>query len=329
MRRISFGLALYGTEGAQRGVQLARVAEDFGYQRLWVGDSHMIWRELYVLLGAIAMVTKRLQIGPGVTHPEVRHLTVTATAMVTLNELSEGRALLGFGVGATGPGNIGMKPVSVEQLQTAVTLLKQLMAGEAVQFDGKNARCVYACPDPIPIYIGTRSPRAIEMSARLANGIIYTGELSSLQPLVKTAWQYAGEQARSREDFNVIYRIPCSIADNASEAREAVKGKIARSAMTHLGRLHRQGELHDEEDRRAVERLWQQYDTYHHMGPEHSHLVRDEWVDRFAIAGTPDQVREKACAIASAGVDEITIVPFGSSKESVVKRFAKEVIAKV
>ena len=48
----------------------------------------MIWRELYVLAGAIAMVTKKIAIGPGVTHLAGRHITVTASAMATLHELT-------------------------------------------------------------------------------------------------------------------------------------------------------------------------------------------------------------------------------------------------
>ena len=112
MTRIKFGVGLYGTDSAQEAVQLARTAEALGYDRFWIGDSHMIWRELYVLAGAIAMMTNKIAIGPGVTHPAVRHLTVTASAMATLHELTQGRVFLGFGVGASGPANVGIKPVS-------------------------------------------------------------------------------------------------------------------------------------------------------------------------------------------------------------------------
>src|SRR5574341_331764 len=136
MKSIKFGVALYGTDNAREAVELARAAEEFGYQRFWIGDSHMIWRELYVLAGAIAMATKKIAIGPGVTHPAVRHLTVTASAMATLNELTEGRAFLGFGVGATGPGNIGVKPHSVPELAEDLILLRKLLAGETVKISG-------------------------------------------------------------------------------------------------------------------------------------------------------------------------------------------------
>ena len=327
--KTSFGVALYGTENSRSGVQFAKLAEDLGYQNFWVGDSHMIWREVYVLLGAIAIATKRLRIGPGVTHPEIRHFTVTASAMATLSELSEGRAFLGIGVGATGPENIGMKPVTVERLEETLGLLKRLLAGEAVQLNGKESKCIFASGPRIPIYIGTRSFKAMRMAAAQADGVIYTGEASSVETIIDSVKKFSAEAKRDDADVKFVYRIPCSIAENRSAAREEVKGKIARAAMTHLGRLYRMGRLEDEEDRRAVERLWKYYDTYHHMGPEHAYLVRDEWVDRFAVAGAPGDVRDRIRWLMDFGMDEITIIPFGDSKEYVIKAFAEEVMAKL
>jgi alkanesulfonate monooxygenase SsuD/methylene tetrahydromethanopterin reductase-like flavin-dependent oxidoreductase (luciferase family) len=328
-KTVSFGVGLFATENAQAGMRLAQEAEAFGFHRFWVGDSHMIWREVYPLLGAIAATTRKLQIGPGVTHPQVRHLTVTASAMATLNELAARRLLLGIGVGATGPENIGRKPVTVEELEEALRLLKQLLAGEAVEMNGRQVRCVFAGGSKIPIYIGTRAPKAMKLAAVLGDGIIYTGEISTIKMIVDAMKQFCAEAGRMEGEVQVVYRIPCCVAENRSEAREEVKGKIARAAMTHLGRLHKMGKLEDPEDRKAVERLWQHYDTYHHMGPEHSHLVRDEWVDRFAVAGTPEQVRESVREILRAGMDELTIIPFGKSKASVIKLFAEEVIGKL
>jgi len=328
MPNLNFSVALYGTRNAKHSVELATLADDRGYHKLWVGDSHMIWREVYALLGAMAVATKKIQIGPGVTHPEIRHFTVTASAMATLNELSDGRAVLGIGVGATGPGNIGFKPVSVERLEEVLVLMKKLLAGESIELDGQTVRCVFASGNPIPIFIGTRAPRVFQMAARLADGIIYTGDRESMKSLVDFVREYSANIGRNPHEVKIVYRLPCSISDKPSEAREVVKGKIARTAMTYLGRLHRRGELHDTADQKAVERLWREYDTYHHMGPEHSHLVRDEWVDRFALAGSGEQVREKVRAILDEGVDEITIIPFGDEAE-VVDRFANEVMERI
>lgn len=62
MRQIKFGVGLYGTDNAQEAVALAQLADRLGFDRFWIGDSHMIWRELYVLAGAIAIATTRIGI---------------------------------------------------------------------------------------------------------------------------------------------------------------------------------------------------------------------------------------------------------------------------
>jgi 5,10-methylenetetrahydromethanopterin reductase len=328
MKDIKFGVALYGTDNAHECVELARVAEALGYDRFWIGDSHMIWRELYVLAGAVAVATKKIAIGPGVTHPAVRHLTVTASAMATLNELTEGRAFLGFGVGATGPGNIGMTPHTVPQLEEDIKLLRQLLAGETVTMGGANVRCLFPSPG-VPIYIGTRAPQGMKITCRLANGFVYTGETDTLIPIAKNIHAYTAQANRSPAEVQFIYRLPCAMGDDGAQAREAVKGIVARQVFTHLGRLYNRGELHDEADRNALEHLRQHYDAYHHMGPEHNHLVREEWVDRFALAGAPDQVREKVRQFIAAGIDELTIAPCGESKKAGLESFAREVMEKL
>ena len=201
--------------------------------------------------------------------------------------------LLGIGVGATGPGNIGMHPLTIEEMGTAVRMLRQLLDGESVQINKRQVQCVFAAKPRIPIYIGTRAPKIMRLAAELGDGIIYTGEVSTLAPTINTLKQCCSDVGRPWNEVRFVYRLPCSIDASSVQARNEVKGKIARAAMTHLGRLHRMGKLTDPDDRQAVERLWQHYDTYHHMGPEHSYLVRDEWVERFALAGTDDEVRNQ------------------------------------
>ena len=72
MSDVVFSVALFPSEPGHETVRLAKLAERLGYGGIWVGDSHIIWREMYVLLGAIASQTKRVWIGSGVTHPYVR-----------------------------------------------------------------------------------------------------------------------------------------------------------------------------------------------------------------------------------------------------------------
>ena len=328
MRNVKYGAGLYGTEHAQACLGLARAAEKLGYHRFWIGDSHMIWRELYVLAGAIGAATKTIAIGPGVTHPAVRHLTVTASAIATLDELTGGRVFLGFGVRATGPGNIGMKPHTVPELEEDIIFLKRLLAGEAIRIAGRDARCLFAAR-AVPIFIGTRAPQGMKITCRLADGFVYTGEIDTLKPVLENIRTYTAEADRPPATVQFIYRMPCAISTDRQQARDSVKGIVARAALTHLGRLYDRGELDDQSDRQALVRLREHYDTYHHMGPEHNYLVRDEWVDRFALAGTPDEVKEKVNQFIAAGIDELTIVPCGESKPATLQSFARNVIEKL
>lgn len=329
MNKVKFGLGLFATEPAREGLRLAQLADDLGYDRFWVGDSHMIWREPYVLLGAMAATTQRIAIGPGVTHPLVRHLTVTASAMTTLNELAPGRALLGIGVGATGPENIGLTRVSIDEFGVMLRQMKKLLAGESVEANGRQVRCLFAGGAKVPIFLGTRAPKVMQHAALLGDGIIYTGEVSTLAETIAWLKQCCAEVGRSPDEVKLTYRIPCCISEDSKAAREEVKGKIARTAMTHFGRLHRMGKLADEADRQAVQRLWQHYDTYRHMESAHSHLVRDEWVERFAIAGTAEEVLGQVRKLSSYDIGELTIIPFGKSKDEIVRVFADAVIGKI
>jgi alkanesulfonate monooxygenase SsuD/methylene tetrahydromethanopterin reductase-like flavin-dependent oxidoreductase (luciferase family) len=329
LANICFGVGLFATGNAWEGVRLAQRAESLGYDRFWVGDSHMIWREVYTLLGAIAATTHKIELATGVTHPQVRNLTVTASAMATLAELAPGRAVLGIGVGATGPENIGMKPLTIEEMEQALRLLRRLLAGDLVEMNRRQVQCVFASGTRIPIYLGTRAPKIMRLAAELGDGIVYTGEVSTLTTTIATLKQCCAEAGREANQVKVVYRLPCCIAESSAEARQEVKGKIARTAMTHLGRLHRMGKLADAEDQKAVERLWQHYDTYHHMGPEHSHLVRDEWVERFALAGTVEEVRDQVKKLLRYDIGELTIIPFGKSSRYVIEEFADGVIAKI
>ena len=271
---ILFGVGSYGTEHAQTSVELARAAEGLGYHRFWIGDSHMIWRELYVLAGAIGVVTRRIEIGPGVTHPEVRHLTVTASAVATLNELTDGRAFLGFGVGATGPGNIGMEPAALPELEESIIQLKKLLAGETLTIGGREV-AVFSRTQCAALYrhLGAASH---EMTSRLSEVIIHWR--NNYARAIDRKHSRFTASATNRERLCSPLSSAMRISAHGQQARESVKGIVARAAFTHLGRLYNRGELDDEADRQAVERSRQHYDTYHHMGPEHdSSCGRSGW----------------------------------------------------
>jgi 5,10-methylenetetrahydromethanopterin reductase len=232
---------------------------------------------------------------------------------------------IGIGIGASGPRNIGVKPVAVDKLIEGVENLRKLFRGESMSVEGKPVRLMYSSRVDIPIYIAANAPRSRQAAARIADGVILGGRRDKVAAGVEVVRTAARAIGRADDSLKIMSWIPCSIGRDGKAARDAVKPHVARSAMVVFTGMLKRGEMIPEEDRLATERLNREYDFSHHMGPEHSHLVPEKWVDLFSIAGTPEQVRARIEQTVTDGANIVTIVPYGN-KEAIIKDFAKKVM---
>src|SRR3972149_10928124 len=94
---MKFGVGLFPTEPLPKMIELAKLSERLGYSHVWIGDSHLIWREAYVNMAATALSTKKVKIGTGVTNPVTRHPSVVASAYAPLEALAPRRFIVGIG----------------------------------------------------------------------------------------------------------------------------------------------------------------------------------------------------------------------------------------
>ncbi|MGI8828541.1 MAG: LLM class flavin-dependent oxidoreductase, partial [Candidatus Limnocylindria bacterium] len=96
---MKFGITLKPDHRFSRSVELAKRAEANGFSYGWMFDSHVLWRDPYPLLTLMGAATKDMRLGTCVTNPATRDITVTASALATLNEVTGGRMDLGIGRG--------------------------------------------------------------------------------------------------------------------------------------------------------------------------------------------------------------------------------------
>ena len=123
---------------AREVVDLARIAEQAGFDRLGISDV-VFWPDVAALMAVVANSTSTIAIGPMVTNPYSRHPAVLAGVMATVNDISQGRAFLGIGVGA-GLEQLGMNyPRPVAALREAITAITALLRGETVSLQGSRA----------------------------------------------------------------------------------------------------------------------------------------------------------------------------------------------
>src|ERR1700692_3074068 len=123
---MQFGITIKPDMPVERIVALTRQAETSGFEYGWIFDSHVLWLEPYPMLTLMATKTKKRGLGPGVTNPATRDITVTSSLFATLNLISGGRMQLGIGRGDSSRRVLGKKPVTVAQLEEAVKDFRDL-----------------------------------------------------------------------------------------------------------------------------------------------------------------------------------------------------------
>jgi G6PDH family F420-dependent oxidoreductase len=196
----SFGYTLSSEEHAPSAlVANAVAAEEAGFEFASISDHFHPWVEaqghspfVWSVLGSIAAVTERIQVGIGVTCPTVRiHPAVIAQAAATTSLLFEGRFFLGVGSGeALNEHILGHRwPTAgarLMMLEESVAIMRELWTGDNVNhhgdfYDVENARLFDPPSEPVPVIVSGFGNRSVELAARIGDG--YWGNAPDSDPI--------------------------------------------------------------------------------------------------------------------------------------------------
>src|SRR3954451_20690797 len=167
---MQFGFTLKPESSIERTIALTRQAEEAGFDYGWIFDSHVIWRDPYPLLTLMAQATTRLRLGTCVTNPATREPSVTASSLAVLNELSGGRMDLGIGRGDSARRVLGKPPTSMKDLETSVHVIRALVEGRSVKFEGATLELPWSTGRPLPVWIAGFWLVALKLTGRIADG---------------------------------------------------------------------------------------------------------------------------------------------------------------
>ena len=115
---------------------VARLAEERGFELIGVADSPALTFDPYMALTLAAGATRRARIGTAVTNPQTRHPLIIANLAASLEALAPGRSFLGLGTGWSGVRHAGAREARLETLGAVVRQVRGLLAGEAVEVGG-------------------------------------------------------------------------------------------------------------------------------------------------------------------------------------------------
>jgi alkanesulfonate monooxygenase SsuD/methylene tetrahydromethanopterin reductase-like flavin-dependent oxidoreductase (luciferase family) len=306
---LSFGIGFSPNIPGRSVIDTVRQAEALGYDGFWLTDSHLVVREVVAMLGALAVSTERIRLGPGVGHLAGRHFSVIASAMATLHDLAPGRIRLGFGVGDSGPLNLGVSRTSLGDFEAAVVAIRELLEGKEVPGPSRplHLHYVQTRDNPVPIYVAATGERTLRMAGRIADAALISAPPAVLRSNVELV--RSGERAAGRPggSTRILFWTTACVDEDRDAARAAVRGSVARRAMNTLGRLAASGQL-PVEDAKALERLQSAHKQGYLWDAGYTDLVPERWVDRFAVAGTPSEVRARLEQAVSDGADEIGVI---------------------
>src|SRR5213595_3298072 len=177
-----------------------QLAEGQGFEYAWTYDSHILWQDSYATLVLAADRTERIKLGHFVTNPGIRDPTITASWYATLHDISNGRAVMGIGRGDSSRRVVGLKPVKVDEFERRLAMIKDLMNGREVEWNGKELKLEWVrdeLPD-IPMHVAGYGPRALGVAGRVGDGvIIQLADPQIIQWIMETARKAAEEAGRA------------------------------------------------------------------------------------------------------------------------------------
>jgi alkanesulfonate monooxygenase SsuD/methylene tetrahydromethanopterin reductase-like flavin-dependent oxidoreductase (luciferase family) len=212
----------------------AREAEVLGYDFVSVSDhlhgASPTW-ETWTYLTWVAAATERVAVVPNVLGLPYRAPAVLAKMAETLQRLSGGRLVLGYGAGGMDAEfrafglDVRTPAAKVEALADALTILRGTWTATPYTYEGSqlsvhDARLEPKPEQPIPVWIGGNGPRVLALTGRLADGWIPSVPFAPPEVIPERAavvLRAAEASGRSREDLTFVYNVGIALGHRGDD----------------------------------------------------------------------------------------------------------------
>jgi 5,10-methylenetetrahydromethanopterin reductase len=305
-----------------------KIAEDLGYGRAWLYDTPQQSPDVWMALALAAVKTDRIELGPGVLVPSLRHPMVNAAGTAALVALAPGRVVVGFGTGFTGRRAMGYGSITWADTERYIDAYLALLRGETIEWEGARMRMLHptgnapARPIEVPIFLSAFGPKGTEIARRRGYGLFAApgtfppGVFEHVACItfghVRTDNERAGnpaELAAMGAGWALTYHLTYEFA--GPDAVRTIPGGDAWLAAI---------DQHPPDER--------------HFAVHTNHLIAMNDADRAAwdgggsvtaeqltVTGTTGQVQERIAQLAEMGVTEIAYQPQGSDIPGELERF--------
>ncbi|MFZ9986515.1 MAG: TIGR03842 family LLM class F420-dependent oxidoreductase [Candidatus Nanopelagicales bacterium] len=330
---MDIGVVLQCTPPASRVIDLARRAETLGFDYVWTFDSHILWEEPYVIYSKILDETRKVIVGPMVTNPATRDITVTASVFATLNEMYGDRTVIGIGRGDSAVRVTNGKPVSVAELREAVVQLKDLTNGRPIEYKGSNIRLPWAEDSHTSVFVAAYGPKVLALTGEVGDGFI----LQLADPQI-AAWtieavrKAAADAGRNPDDVYICVAAPAYVTDDVPHARDQLRwfgGMVGNHVADIVDRYGEGGGVPSALTDYIKNRQGYDYNEHGRAGNTHTDFVPDEIIDRFCIIGPVEEHVRRIEELKALGVDQFAVYLQHDDKDHTLLEYGERIIPAV
>lgn len=302
------GVVLHGPRVGDH-VDIAVEAEKLGYRSAWV--TEVAGPDMATVLAAAATATTRIKLASGIAGIFVRSPYLAAMTFASLQDVSGGRAIAGFGTSTpaivTGWHSLPWsKPLG--HTREYVDIFRKLLAGERVKHDGfyqvRGASIRVASDVPVPVYLGALNERMLELAGEIADGVILNFPTGSYVeraiPVVERGLAKAG---RSRSDIDILAFLRTVMSDDYAASAVPIQRELVSYFMAPVyEKVFRADGFGDDCDQFVAR--WREGDRGGAVSGISERFVREH-----AILGNAAECRAQAQAMLDAGIDTAVLFP--------------------
>ena len=318
------GVVLQGVYPPAEFRSIVERVDALGFSNLWLTDSSLHARNSYAYLTLAATASPRLLLGTAVTNPLTRHPAITAVAAATVDDISDGRMILGIGAGDRPLLALGMRPARLTSMRSAIGAIRSLWSGadvtiEDTAFELHDAHLRFGARSDIPIYVSASGPKMLELAGEIADGVIL---LVGLFPEA-LAWALEhvdrGAATAGRPRPHVAVFAYGAIDDDEERALGSARSiaawfpqtapvvcELAGLPSSLIGSVRERYEGGEFQEAAGA-----------------AQLLPDDFVRKVALAGDDRQARERVEAVVAAGVDSVHVFPLGEERLQTIERFSR------
>jgi F420-dependent oxidoreductase-like protein len=313
-------------------LEIVQEAERLGYDSVWAAEAY--GSDTATVLGWLAGQTSKIRLGSGIFQMPGRSAAMTAMTAATIDQLSDGRMILG--IGSSGPqvseGWHGVRfAKQLARTRDYVAVLRQALARERLEYHGDTIELplpdgpgkalkltISPVQERIPIYIAAIGPKNTQLAAEIADGVIPTLFSPEHVAVMREELQAGVDRAgggKTVDDVEIAPQVQVYIGDDLPAARDLMRPFIAlyvggmgsRDKNFYNQLVQRYG---FEDEARRIQDLYLEGKRDEAMA-----AIPDALIDTVSLCGTRDHVRERIAAFRDAGVGTLGVTPLAFTKD--------------